>query len=609
MNDDFLNYYNRELAFIREMGAEFAQAHPQVAELLMLEAGRCADPHVERLLEAFAFLAARLRKKIDDTYPELTDALLEVLYPHYQRPIPSMTIVQFSPTTDPSKIVAGYEIERGSRVVSRPLDGVRCQFQTVYPAWLWPVAVESATVLPDRVTIAGKPVGSVAMISLELRCAAAGDWRSLEGFDRLRFFLDGGEPVPSTLYEALFNRLVAIWLRGRTTSGEEQTIPLGPNAVEPVGFECSDGMVPYPERSFPGYRLLQEYFAFPLKFQFFDLTGLDRLCRTGFVGPVEVMFFLDQPPHTDITIRPENFRLGCSPAVNLFKKVAEPVRLDRLRSEYRLVPDVNHPLSFEIYSVDRVESVGSYLNDSVSYRPFYALRHADRERGPQAYWFSRRQPSLRSGDAGTDVELTFVDPSFSPTTPSTEKVTAYLTCCNRDIPARLPFGGDQDVVSLEAEAPVGRVRLLTRPTKTLRPPLGRNTQWRAISGLALNHLSLTESEPGIEALRELLAAYDFADSAVTRKHIGGIIGVSSRRIAGRTGNRLGRAVSLGIEVELTFDESAYSGASAFLMACVLERFFGSYVTVNSFTRLIARRKQQEGVWKRWAPRSGDRTLL
>ncbi|WP_152051601.1 type VI secretion system baseplate subunit TssF [Tautonia marina] len=609
MNDTFLNYYNRELAFIREMGAEFAQAHPQVAELLMLEAGRCADPHVERLLEAFAFLAARLRKKIDDTYPELTDALLEVLYPHYQRPIPSMTIVQFSPTTDPSKIVAGYEIERGSQIVSRPLDGVRCQFRTVYPVWLWPVAIESATVMPDRVTIEGKPSGSAAMISLRIRCAAAGDWGSLEGFDRLRFFLDGGEPVPSTVYEALFNRLVAIWLRGRTASGEEQTISLGPDAVKPVGFEPDDGMVPYPERSFPGYRLLQEFFAFPLKFQFFDLTGLDRITDSGFVGPVEVMFFLDQPPHTDVTLRPENFRLGCSPAVNLFKKVAEPVRLDRLRSEYRLVPDVEHPLSFEVYSVDWVESVGSYLNGSVTYQPFYALRHADRDRGHQAYWFARRQPSLRAGDSGTDVELTFVNPSFSPTTPSTEKVTASLTCCNRDIPARLPFGGDQDVVSLEAEAPVGRVRLLTRPTKTLRPPLGRDTQWRAISALALNHLSLAESGPGIEALREVLAAYDFADSAVTRKQIGGITGVASRRIAGRTGNRLGKAVSLGIEIELTFDESAYSGATAFLMATVLERFLGSYVTVNSFSRLVARRKQHEGVWKRWAPRSGDRTLL
>ncbi|MEW4568330.1 type VI secretion system baseplate subunit TssF [Tautonia sp. JC769] len=609
MNDNFLHYYNRELAFIREMGAEFARAHPQVAELLMLEAGRCADPHVERLLEAFAFLAARLRKKIDDTYPELTDALLEVLYPHYQRPIPSMTIVQFAPSTDPSKIVAGYEIARGSPVVSRPLDGVRCQFRTVYPTWLWPVTIDSAAIMPDRVTIEGKPPGSVAMIRLGLKCAAAGDWPSLEGFERLRFFLDGGEPVPSTLYEAFYNRLVAIWIRGRTASGDEETISLSPDALKPVGFEAEDGTVPYPERSFPGYRLLQEFFAFPLKFQFFDLEGLDRITKSGFLGPVEIMFFLDQPPHSDITIRPENFRLGCTPAVNLFKKVAEPVRLDRLRSEYRLVPDIDHPLSFEIVSVDRVESVGSYLNDSVSYQPFYALKHADRGRGSQAYWFARRHPSLRSGDSGTDVELTFVDPSYSPTTPSTEKVTAYLTCCNRDLPSRLPFGGDQDGVSLEAEAPVNRVRLLTRPTKTLRPPLGRDTQWRAISAMALNHLSLGESGPGIEALREVLAAYDFADSAVSRKQIGGLTNVSTRRIAGRTGNRLGRAVSLGIEVDLTFDESGYSGASAFLMACVLERFLGSYVTVNSFSQLVARRKQHEGVWKRWAPRSGDRTLV
>jgi len=216
---------------------------------------------------------------------------------------------------------------------------------------------------------------------------------------------------------------------------------------------------------------------------------------------------------------------------------------------------------------------------------------------------------MKAQDNGIEVDLESVNQGFVPTSPSVETITVHLTCCNRDLPSRLPYGGDQDVMQLEADAPVSRVRVLTRPTKTLRPPVGRAVQWRAISALALNHLSLADSGPGGEALREILAAYDFADSAVTRKMIGGIVGVSSRRAAGRTGNRFGRTVSLGLEVELEFDESAYAGAGAFMMATVLERFLGSYVSINAFSRLIARSRQQEGVWKRWAPRSGDRTLL
>ena len=207
------------------------------------------------------------------------------------------------------------------------------------------------------------------------------------------------------------------------------------------------------------------------------------------------------------------------------------------------------------------------------------------------------------------VDLSFVDPEFRPSAPAGEMITVRTTCTNRDLPSRLPFGGEQGDFELEGKAPVSRVRCVRRPTKTVRPPLGRASRWPLISHLALNHLSLVDTDEGLDALREVLRVYDFTDSAVTRQQIAGITRVSSRRVAGRTGRRVGNVVCLGVEVDLEFDEANYVGSGAFLLASVLERFLGLYVSINSFSQLVARTRQREGILKRWPPRAGERTLL
>jgi type VI secretion system protein ImpG len=621
MDKDFLDYYNRELQFLFTQGAEFSEAHPHEAGKLMLEQNRCADPHVERMLQGFALLAARIHKKIDDEYPEIADALLSILYPHYQRPIPSMAVVQFATPSDPTKATEGLSVARGTELTSPPVSGIPCRFRTAYPLTLWPVVVDKAVLSPDRVPIPGKPAGAVALLRLTLRCTAPGGWSSLEGLDTLRIFLDGAEPVPTSLYEALFNNLCEVWVQGPAAGGAMKTEVLAHagelrEAVLPVGFGPQEGVLPYPAQSFDGYRLLQEFFAFPAKFLFVDLARLDRVRAAGFTGPVDVLFFLTQPPRSDVVIRADNFRLGCAPVVNLFPMTAEPIRLNHLQTRYPVVPKYGQVGAYEVFSIDRVLTVGGYLEAAVEFQPFYAMRHALAPSARDAYWFTSRRRSLRKEDDGLEVELAFTDAQFAPrspggehTGPVVETITAHVTCSNRDLPTHLPFGGAAADFTLESEASVGRVRLLTEPSKPLRPPLGRATQWRLISQLGLNHLSLIENGQGPEALRQVLALYDFADTPVTRAMIEGIIEVSSRRVAGRTGNRLGNTLSLGMEVRVRFDEDAFAGAGAFLMACVLERFLGAYVTINSFTQMVATSKQREGDWKRWQPRCGDRTLL
>jgi type VI secretion system protein ImpG len=288
--------------------------------------------------------------------------------------------------------------------------------------------------------------------------------------------------------------------------------------------------------------------------------------------------------------------------------VAEPIALNHARAEYRLVPDVHRPLATEVYSIDAVTGTSGYLDEEVSYEPFFSVRHAWEGKGARAYWYATRRPSARKDDPGTEVDLSFVDAGFNPRVPASQMVTVRATCTNRDLPARLPFGGEQGDFELEGQAPVSRVRCLRRPTRPVRPPLRRGAQWPLISHLALNHLSLVDSDEVAVALRELLRVYDFTDSAVTRQQVAGITRVSHRRVAGRAGRKVG-AACLGVEVTLEFDESNYVGSGAFLLASVLERFFGLYVSINSFSQLVARTRRREGILRRWPPRAGERTLL
>jgi len=639
VTDELLDYYSRELVFLRDMGDHFARAQPAVAGLLALSAGRCEDPHVERLMQAFALLTARIRKKLDDQFPEITNALLEVAYPHYLRPLPSATVVQFEGSGDPTKTAEGRTVPRGTALTSAvEVEGVRCRFRTAFPVTLWPITVEAATLAPDRVVVSGRPADAVGLLKLTLRCHAPGGWASLKGLDSLRFHLDGGEPVASILHEALFNRLCAVWIAGETEEGGSFRRALPRSAVKPVGFGEDEALYPYPGRSFPGYRILQEFFAFPRKFQFFDLALNETFEGTGAPlaaekpgAALEVFLWLDSAPRAEVSVRPTNFRLGCTPAVNLFSWVPEPIPLTHLRTEYPIIPSVEHPTGFEVYSVDRVVSSGSFLDEAHEFQPFYAMRHGPREDDRDAFWFASRQSSPIDG--GTELSLSFVDSRFDPFRPAVDKVTAYLTCTNRNLPGRLPFGGERGYLEPEAESSAGRARLLMQPTETMRPPIGRAVQWRLISQLSLNHLSLLPGDPsggaGAEALRELLALYNFpsGDDRVDEanaKMIQGVLEVSHERVAARVaypdpegdsagpsarGRRLmGKPLSLGLEVRLVMDDDAFPGARAYLLAAVLDRFLGSYVGINGFTRLVATTKQRRGTW-RWPARSGDRMLI
>ena len=611
MSDELLPYYNRELAFIRQMGAEFAAAHPKIAGRLRMVAETTTDPHVARMIEAFAYISARIRHKLDDDFPEVSEALLGVLYPHYLAPIPSMAIVQFVLDRQQGELVGGYPIARGAAVETEPINGQPCRFRTCYPTTLWPVEVAAAEVRGQPFAAPPVRLAAEAQAVVRLRLQTFSEnvpFAQLE-FDSLRFFLKGQSQYVHDLYELMLNDTIGVAVAA--SPSDPEPVVLGRDCVRPVGFERDEGMLEYPARSFWGYRLLSEYFAFPEKFLFVDLA-IPRAVRSKLGTALEVFLFAERhSPDLEKMIDRDTFQLGCCPMVNLFKQRAEPITLDHARTEYRIVPDARRPLAHEVYSVDRVVAT-SPDNQEREFLPFYSIQHGRRGDAPRRFWYASRRPAGYAGgqvDEGTEVFLSFVDLDFRPSAPADWTIDVETTCLNRDLPRRLPFGGGQPRLQLATAAPVSKILCVTAPTPTRRPALRHGTVWRLISHLSLNHLSLVECEDGADALREILKLYDYVDSAESQAAIDGLVGVASRRVTGRVGGPVSAGFCRGVEVTLTFDEDRFTGGGLFLFASVLERFLGLYTSINSFTKTIATTNKREGPLRRWPPRAGERVLL
>jgi type VI secretion system protein ImpG len=590
MDDDFLDYYERELSFIREMGGEFARKYPAVAGRLLLEPDRCEDPHVERLIEAFALICARVHKKLDDDLPEITQSLLNVLYPHCTNPIPSLSVVKFSPLLK-NIPDTGYLIPKGTQLFSRPVDGVRCRFATAYQVTLWPMEVVSAAFAEQAITI-------------RLKLHNKGTFAAFPS-DSVRFYLNGQRQHTFLLYEQLLNNVSRVEC---VADGKKvPPVALAKDCIRHVGFDQDETLLPFPRQSFKGYRLLLEYFAFPEKYLFLDLAGLSSTPLADFGDTLDLAIHLDRPWEASLPLCADTFCLHAAPAVNLFSKIAEPLRIEQRQTEYRVVPDLRRPESTEVFSIDRVSGVSdAALPEARVYRPLYEIT---RPEGGDAgcieglWWQMQRRPSGKAGDSGTEVFLSFCDLASDPAEPPDETVTVRLTCSNRDIPGTLSWGDPAGDFDTEAAAPVEAIHTMVRPTAVRRPKLSGALQWRLISHLCLNHLSLLESEGA--ALKEMLRLYDVEEAPSTRQQVKGIVSVASRHVT----RRIGALFCRGVEVTIEFDERQFVGGGVYLFASVLERFLGEYVSLNSFVQLVAKSRQRKDVIKKWPPRNGDRVLL
>ncbi len=319
MSKDLLRYYESELTFIQQLAHEFAEKYPKIAGRLDLDNNESSDPHVERLIQAFAMLTGRIRHKIDDEFPEVVESLLNILYPHYLRPIPPLAIGQFQVDPQQGRPTEPAQIPAGSVLHSRPGAGAVCTFKTCYPVTVWPLQVTSAVLGSVSSTGVGKaPSEATAALRIQLE-TLGGLPASALNLQFLRFYLNGEGSSFYELYELLLVHAAKVQIRPRKPERELPSRYLPDGCIQPVGFDPSEGVLPYTDRTFLGYRLLQEYFEFPQKFLFFDIQclSLETLAELGTSFEI-VIFFRDSElqqfiPSISQTVGPETFQLGCTP--------------------------------------------------------------------------------------------------------------------------------------------------------------------------------------------------------------------------------------------------------------------------------------------------------
>jgi type VI secretion system protein ImpG len=610
MLDDLLPYYEKELSHLRFLGQEFASQYPKIASRLLIEGDNCEDPHTERLIEAFSFLSARVHKKLDDEFPEIVESFLEVLYPHYLRPTPSMSIAEFN-MGRVEKVTEAYRVERHTEMHANPVDGVVCKFRTCYPVEMWPISVQQASFIEmERSAFNGHSADLIARLRLTLGATSDVMFGQME-MDNLRFFLDGESTLMQPLYELLFNNLAKATLSFED-EGRRREVSLPADALKAVGYKLDEGLVDYSERSFLGYRLLHEYFTFPDKFMFFDLSGFARILAGKALDKIEINFyFSDYDLHERLArltqnINRNNFKLNCTPIINLFRQQADPVKLTHAQHEYAVTPDVRLQSSAEVVSIDRVQRVKKIggIDQVSTCHPFFEPRA---EQGPgQSFWIARRRPVQNRENDGTNMVIRVVDRDLELLGASNDTLSIRLTCSNRDLPLMLPFGGERGVFNIPANSVIKDIRCLRKPTASARVPLGNGVIWRLISHLSLNHMSLVSQ--GREVLLELLSLYNYRSTSALRKQINGIVSVGSEPVVARIGHPRPNFVR-GVGITLTLDESQYTGSGVFLFGMVLNHFFSQYCTINSFTQLTLRSVQREKRVVQWPPRTGDQPLV
>ncbi len=611
MADELLGYYERELEFLRQMGTEFAQKHGEIARRLSLDPDRCEDPHVERLLEGFAFLAARVHKKLDDDLPEISESILNIVYPHYVRPIPAVSVVEFHADAEQGKLATGFRIPKQSMLYSRPLQGVACKFQTSYDTTIWPIQVSDARwTAPDRLHPQVKSRNATSACRVELTCSPDVRFEALD-LKSLRFYLTGQGALVFALFELLFNNVVEILVRNPTPGANPSTFSLPLDSLRAIGFEEDESLLPYPRRSFSGYRLLQEYFVFPEKFLFIELKGLEQLAAHGFGEKAEIIFLIspferpDRQQILELGVTKQTFRLNCAPIINLFPQTAEPIRLDETQSSYAVVPDARRRRSMEVFSIDQVLSANTATEDITYYEPFYSIRHARGGEKHRAFWHAERRPS--EFDSGSEAHLSLFDLTGRHVWPEADTLTVRCTCTNRDLPSQLMFGAETGDLELEGASIIKRVVALHKYTPCHRPQMRKEFLWRLISHLSLSYLSLVEE--GKEALQEILRLYNAPDSPFAERQIASIVRLTSHKHFARVISEHGIHFVRGTKVEMELDEERFGGGGIFLFGMLLERFLGLYVSMNSFSQLEIRTSQRKEVLKQWPPRAGHRILL
>lgn len=590
--DPHLEHYRRELSYLRTQAVNFASRYPKLARRLVLTDADSADPHIQHLIESVAFLTAGVHRELDRVAPAAAAAILDNLCPSLAQPVPSMTVMQMTLDPTEGKVTAGSRVARGTLLSTTSLSGVPCRFQAGWNSTLWPLQVVDVVREDAR------------SLRIEVYADTGVDVAELE-MDSLRLHLAGEPLTTMPLHELLLTGLGYV-----EVAGDGRVHRLSADCMGEAGFDEDQLLLASPAHAHPAYNLLQEYFAFPRKFQFFDLTGLRGKLGSG--SGFSLRFVFTHGASVLEMLRPEHVRLNCVPAINLFPVTSEPIAYDGRHYEYLLIPNRKHDATTEVHSVMAVtmSDPGSEASESLpsAFADTGGEGDTDGIRGNAPLsWTMRRSASLRPGIAGTDIHLGFVDRRDVRAPHTTPVIYASLLCTNRQLASQVMpntrFYG-------EGMAASTNIRALYQPSDQRAPTMDSQALWALVSLLRLNHRSLVDDSTGAATLREMLGLFA-SDNARDAKQIIGIKRLTATpgtaRIPGTAGTGSWRGHCRGTDIVIEFDTDCFAGASALILAGVLARFFALYTTANSFVRLTVRRGEED--WMTWPPMTGRQALI
>lgn len=611
---ELLPYYERELSFLRRYSREFSERYPKIAGSLLMAGEVCEDPHIERMIQSYALLNARVSKRLDDDYPEFTEALFEVLYPHYLRPFPSCSIARMDFAASAGELTAATKIARGTLLSSRQVKGVVCKFQTIYDVPVAPIRLSRAAFSPIIEAPEAVVLHPAISASLAITIETTSSQVTLAklGLATLRVFIDGEASFCAALRDSFFMRTVSAWVE---LPGSRCWTALSKSPLAEVGFSEEDALIDCPAQSHPAYRLLTEYFAFPEKFNFFDidLGVILAALPAGAKGFTLHLGLSGLRADSHIArqlggVSSANLLLGCTPVINLFRQHGDPIRLTHAGAYHPVLVDSRRAFGYEVYSIDSVQLVRQTpQGESITrFRPFYSLRHGQSPEHDGYYWTMRRDELVALKSPGYETEISIVDINFDPAKIETDTLSIDLTCTNRDLPASLTYGLPGGDLSVESEGVVRTGALLRKPTLPSRFERGRGRQWRLISHLSLNHLSLMQG--GLEAFQEMLMLYDQSGSPISQRQIGAIAAIEHKAAAAWLPGNPFASLVRGIEIRLTVDEDGFVGSGLHVFASLIDRFMGLYVHANSFSQLTMISKRTGEELLKCRPRSGDLNL-
>ena len=631
MDPRLLTLYEQELRYFRESSAEFARAFPKIANRLGIDGQEVADPYVERLIEATAFLSARVGLKLDAEYPRFTGHLLDIVYPQFLAPTPSMVVLQCSIDPDDANLASGPTLPRGSGMRARQPVGqnTHCEFRTGNVMRLWPIEVQRAQYfsyapdLPLNRVPRSREIRGGLRIALRATAGLTFDQIAL---DELVIHLGGADDVAWQLHECALGNPVGVLvqpLSATGVAGGTAARQLPGSVIQPFGYEDDEALLPVTNTGFSGFRLVQEYFAFPQRFQFIRVGDLHAALAGMATTEVEVVLLFSRGDAAlEKLVSADNVQLHCVPAVNLFDKHLDRVPVSEGVSQFHLVPDRTRPMDFEVHTVCEAighgtPSAGASASEQ-PFRPFYAAFHGSRHEHP-AYFTTTREPRMlsakqrteghRSSHIGSEVYMQIVDPQQAPYAGTLRQLAVTALVTNRDLPLLLPIGRDNDF-DCNDSASVRRVRMVRGPSRPVSPVVSQGLGWRVLDHLALNYLSLADSTPqqGAASLREMLMLYAVHGDEVRQAQVRGLLSVKSKPVARRLPLAGPIAFGRGLEVTLEVDRNAFHGHSAFLFGAVLNRYLARHVEVNHFIETVLA-VAGRGEIMRWRPQCGTRPIL